>query len=299
MVAPDIEITVELARALLREQHPDLAERPIQIIGNGWDNTMLRLGDDLAVRLPRREAAAELVRNEQRWLPVLAPVLPAPVPVPVRTGRPSAALGYPWAWSIAPWVEGTRVADLPPAERRQLAGPLATFHRALHMPAPADAPRNPVRGVPLATRAEAFARRLARGRVPDPDRLQPLFDACLTAPEWDREPFWVHGDPHPGNLVATPDGALAVLDFGDLTAGDPATDLAAAWFVFDAAGRAAYQAALAEVHSPGDPVWIRAYGWALNMATSTFDSIEADAWIRRMGEHALAELLAEAPAIGR
>jgi len=295
MVAPDIEISVALADALVREQHPDLADRRIRILANGWDNTVLRLGDDLILRLPRREAAAELIRNEQRWLPRLAPALPAPIPVPVGVGEPSEALGYPWAWSVLPWIDGRRVSELPSAERRHLAEPLAAFHLALHTVAPADAPHNPVRGVPLSSRADAFARRLERGGVPDPDRLRALFDECLTAPNWDGPPLWLHGDPHPGNLLATPDGGLAVIDFGDITAGDPATDLAAAWFVFDAAGRSAYRAALAQRYSPADPVWTRAYGWALNMATSTFESLEADAWIRRMGEHALTELLSEAP----
>ena len=43
------------------------------------------LGDDLIVRLPRRQMAAELVANEQRWLPQIASHLPLPVPAPVRT----------------------------------------------------------------------------------------------------------------------------------------------------------------------------------------------------------------------
>ncbi|MER7797058.1 aminoglycoside phosphotransferase family protein [Microbacterium sp. NPDC096154] len=293
MVAPDIDVTVELARALLAEQHPDLADLPIRIAANGWDNTVLRLGADLALRLPRREAAAELIRHEQRWLPVLAPALPAgvPVPVPVRRGAPSAAHGYPWAWSVLRWIDGTRVADVPVRERRHLAEPLAAFHRALHRPAPGEAPRNPVRGVPLATRAEAFRARLVRNHGGDAARLRALFDASAAAPMWDRAPVWLHGDPHPGNLLATRDGGLAVIDFGDLAAGDPATDLAVAWLAFDAHGRATYRAALAEVHPTEDPVWHRAYGWALNVATAMLDSTDGDAWIRRMGERALHELL--------
>lgn len=294
MVAPDMDITVELAAALIAEQHSDLGGRAIRILANGWDNTVLRLGDDLILRLPRREAAAPLVRNEQRWLPELAPMLPVPIPVPVRTGKPSAALGYPWAWSVLPWIDGKRVEDIPVAERRHLAEPLAAFHRALHRPAPADAPANPVRGVPLAARAEVFRRRLERGSVPDPHRLLALFEDCVAAPRWDGLPVWLHGDPHAGNLLATPDGGLAVIDFGDITSGDPATDLAIAWFAFDAEGRAAYRAALADLHPADDPTWTRAYGWALNMATVTFESTAADAWIRRMGERALGELLAEA-----
>lgn len=41
--------------------------------------------------------------------------------------------------------------------------------------------------------------------------------------------MWVHGDLHPANAVVS-DGTLSgIIDFGDLFAGDPAWDLAAAW----------------------------------------------------------------------
>ena len=57
--------------------------------------------------------------------------------------------------------------------------------------------------------------------------------------------MWLHADPHPANLLVGADGRLAALiDFGDLTSGDPATDLAAAWMVFDAPGRAVFRSAL-------------------------------------------------------
>lgn len=63
----------DLVRALLRDQHPDLAERELTAVQGGWDNRMWRLGDDLAVRMPRTERAPSLLRSEQRWLPLLAP----------------------------------------------------------------------------------------------------------------------------------------------------------------------------------------------------------------------------------
>src|SRR5437764_15318826 len=75
-------------RLLLRSQFPALAELPLEELAHGWDNTLVRLGADLVIRLPRRQAAARLVEHEQRWLPVLAPRLPLPVPVPLYCGRP-------------------------------------------------------------------------------------------------------------------------------------------------------------------------------------------------------------------
>ncbi len=90
MPQAEVEITPALVERLLAEQHPDLlGGRELAILANGWDNTLVRLGEDLLVRLPRRQAAAELVEHEQAWLPRLAPRLPVPVPAPVRVGPSS------------------------------------------------------------------------------------------------------------------------------------------------------------------------------------------------------------------
>jgi len=44
----------------------------------------------------------------------------------------------------------------------------------------------------------------------------------------------VHGDLHPANVIVS-DGTLSgIVDFGDMFAGDPAWDLAAAWVVLPA-----------------------------------------------------------------
>jgi aminoglycoside phosphotransferase (APT) family kinase protein len=73
MPAAEVDVSPGLVRRLLAAQQPDLAQLPIEVMANGWDNLMCRLGDQLAVRLPRRALAASLLGHEQRWLPVLAP----------------------------------------------------------------------------------------------------------------------------------------------------------------------------------------------------------------------------------
>jgi hypothetical protein len=68
----EVEITAELVRDLLREQHPDLADRPLRLGARGWDNQLWRLGDDLAVRLPwATQSADELLCKEHAWLPAV------------------------------------------------------------------------------------------------------------------------------------------------------------------------------------------------------------------------------------
>ncbi|MBN1172554.1 MAG: aminoglycoside phosphotransferase family protein [Micromonosporaceae bacterium] len=231
----DVTINEQVVRDLLRAQHPDLTGSHVAHVATGWDNTTFRLGDDLAVRLPRIRVAAQLLEKEQRWLPVLAKHLPVSVPVPVRIGRPGS--GYPWPWSIVPWVDGRsgEYGPLAPSQTRQMGAFLA----ALHRPAPPDAPRNTWRGVPLTAKVASVAamidrlaeRSKASSAAVRWDRLLALLEAAVLAPV-DIEETWTHADLHPKNIIVR-DGALAsVIDWGDLTVGDPAIDLASAWMLF-------------------------------------------------------------------
>lgn len=232
---PDAEVTIDhgIVSGLVAEQHPDLADLPLVRLDAGWDNDLWRLGTDLVVRLPRRALSVPLVETEQRWLPELAPRLPLPVPAPVRVGGPSEA--YPWPWSIVRWLPGlpgdrTPVTNGPDAARR-----LASFLAALHQEAPPGAPRNGWRGVPLADRAETFAARMGSlAEHIDAAPLREIWDAALAAPVHPGPPVWVHGDMHPANVLVADGTLAAVIDFGDLSAGDPANDVAAAWMLLPA-----------------------------------------------------------------
>jgi aminoglycoside phosphotransferase (APT) family kinase protein len=286
--AAEFAVDVPLVRALLRDQHPDLAELPLEVVAEGWDNVIVRLGDLLAVRLPRRAAAARLIEHEQRWLPDIArrvaPVVP--VPDPVRIGRP--ALGFPWSWSVVRWLPGAPAADRVGGER--MGEQLAAFLDLLHRPAPPDAPENPVRAVPLATRTEALLTRLSTQDVPRARELAALWRAAAARPAHTAPPVWVHGDLHPFNVLVDPgpDRALrltAVIDFGDVTAGDPAVDVATAWLTLDGAGRAVLRERLAV----DDDTWERARGWAVSIASAMH--LSDDRTFRRAAARAITEVL--------
>lgn len=228
------DITEDLVRALLREQHPDLADRPLALGALGWDNQVWRLGDDLAVRLPwATQSADEMLRKEHTWVPRLAPHLPLAVPVPQRLGEPSGR--FPRPWLVTTWVPGEPADRAPATRAAESAQALAGFLTALHRPAPDDAPAGRGRGGPLADTAEDFDRGLASaaelGLVGDPDAVRAVWEDAAAAPEWAGPPMWVHGDLHPANVVTADGSICGVIDFGDLFAGDPAIDLAAAWIL--------------------------------------------------------------------
>ncbi|MGW0082827.1 phosphotransferase [Streptomyces sp. NPDC003393] len=270
MMRTGTEITAELIRDLLHDQHPDLAGRRLRLGARGWDNQVWRLGDDLAVRLPWATRSADrLLRKEHTWVPSLAPYLPLPVPVPQRLGEPSER--FPRPWIVTTWVAGAPADRAPATLAAPAAEALAAFLTALHRPAPASAPAGGYgRGGSLAYLAEQFAEQLASATelrlVADPGAVRAVWDDAVAAPEWAGPALWLHGDLHPANVL-TEDGTLCgVIDFGDLCAGDPACDLAAPWILlpdgaadrFHAAYRPAADAATRR----------RARGWAVLRALS-------------------------------
>jgi aminoglycoside phosphotransferase (APT) family kinase protein len=255
--AAEIDIDADLARRLLAAQHPDLAGLPVRPAASGWDNCTFRLGEELALRLPRRRVAAELLLNEQRWLPQLEARLPLRIPAPVRIGVAQGE--YPWPWSVVPWIAG-ETADLSPPDAGQ-GEVLAGFFGALHQPAPADAPRNPLRGVPLATRVELFESRMATlaGKL-DEARVRSIWADALAAPD-DAAPTWIQGDPHPRNVLVSGGRITAMIDWGDMARGDRASDLSSVWMVLpDIEARRRAMEALSSVSAD---TWRRARGWAV------------------------------------
>ena len=189
MTDSEIEITAELVHDLLKDQHPDLVGLPIREVAGGWGNQMWRLGDALAVRMPRMEGAPDLLRKECRWLPVLAPRLPLPVPTPVRIGEPSER--FPRPWSIMTWVRGEPLDYTSISRSDHAADALAGFLRALHVEAPAEAPTSSDRGAhpkKCTDGFDHFFQAVAPGGIAD--EVRAVWDDAVAAPEWESPPVW-------------------------------------------------------------------------------------------------------------
>lgn len=282
----EVTVTLEVVRELLSDQCPALAERSLARFGHGWDNEMFALGDDLLVRLPRREVAAGLIDHEVRCLPLVRPLVPVSLPVPVFAGRPGR--GFPWRWTVVPRLPGHTAADLPATDRGAAAEDLAAFMVGLHRPAPRDAPANPFRGVAPGSRGTGWRPYiLTAAGEPGWNHWQ----EWAAAPAWPGPPVWVHGDPHPLNLLLDARGRLTgVLDWGDVTAGDPASDLGMAWLMFEADDRARFVAACAASGRYDRAIWDRARAWALGLASvfvARSDDLQA---LASVGRHGLAQL---------
>lgn len=264
----ECDIDTALITRLLAEQCPELSAMPLHGRTEGWDNVIVRLGDHLAVRFPRRAVAAQLILNEQIWLPTLAEQLPLDVPQAYYAGHPGQ--GYPWHWSVLPWLKGNP-ADIEKMHATQ-ARVFATFLRCLHTTAPAHAPQNALRGVPLQQRAAAVEERMYRLMLQTDlitPHIQQLWHTALNA-QLDVQATWLHGDLHPRNILVEAGIITGIIDWGDITAGDCATDLAALWMLF-ADSQLREQAV--EAYGPISAATLsRARGWAILFGVMLLES---------------------------
>ena len=257
----ELETDASLIGRLLAAQFPHWADLPIEPVqSSGTDNAIYRLGDDMAVRLPRIHWATGQPELEHEWLPRLAPHLPLAIPVPLAQGAPGE--GYPWQWSIHRWLGGETATLERIADPDSFAKELAEFVTALQRIDAKDGPPAG-RGVPLAMRDAPTRAAIEElhGMV-DTDAMTAMWDAALQIPEWNGPDVWIHGDLAPGNLLVVDGRLSAVIDFGCLGVGDPACDAIVAWNLLTAETRNAYRAAL----RVDDDTWDRGRGWALSVA---------------------------------
>lgn len=263
---PPAEVTVDsdLARRLLESQHPGFLSGDVSLSGEGWDNFVFRVGERHALRIPRREVGVGLLENEQRWLPEVAARVLVRVPAPVAVGVPSTL--FRWPWSVVEWIPGTTAEGWTPSTAD--AERLATTLRALHEPAPPGAPTNPYRGVPMEERRVVVQERLPRLGL---EGVTPLWRRALAAPPAETR-VWLHGDLHPKNVLIREGALSGLIDWGDMTGGDPATDLACMWTLLDTEARVVF----ARTYAPSEAERCRAIGWAVHFASAMLDSGEPE-----------------------
>jgi aminoglycoside phosphotransferase (APT) family kinase protein len=258
MHADELPIDESLIRRLLTEQFPEWAALPLRRVRpDGTVNAIFRLGDELSVRLARRNGPTRPGGKEFEWLPRLAPVLPLDIPLPVAQGHPNPE--YPWFWEVHTWLEGETV-PVEKIDSIKAARDVAVFLTALQHMDPSGAPRG--RGEPLAKRDESFRYWLTRFRG-DP-AVAEEWERALAAPPWEGPPVWHHGDLDVRNWLVRDGRISGVIDWGAMGVGDPACDVMVAWKFHSPSARDAFRDAL----PADDATWARARGWVVSQAVA-------------------------------
>ncbi|MCW1803903.1 phosphotransferase [Brachybacterium squillarum] len=305
----DLPVDERRVRRLLEELdlEPGVEHTSLQLrigpapLGEGWDNVLWPVGEHrpvgevrperghrqeagadgrpVVLRVVRREAARPLLVREAIVLRLLNGAGPLPMRIPDLLGTHPEAL-------LVTWTPGAVAASAPAAQQERAAMALAAMLGAVHsLPLTASLERNPVRGVPLATRAAAFARDLDRAELPVRAREEARrrWERGLGAATWAGPDLLLHGDPHPGNLVAPEAGIEppALIDWGDATPGDPASDLGALLLHHpDATILARYREAASWRGVADEAVWAalvdRAGAWSVRLALALVTAYPAE-----------------------
>lgn len=266
-------------RELVSEQFPHWAHLPIRAVANGgWDNYTFHLGDEMSIRLPSAAEYALAVEKEHRWLTVLAPQLPKPIPVPLAKGVPND--NYPFSWSIYKWLNGKPASFDEITDSVKFAEALAAFIFSLQSIDTTDAPQpgkhNWFRGGSLNRFNDILQEALSglAGYI-DIELANEIWESALHA-QWSGAQKWFHGDLAQGNILLKEGQLTAVIDFGTCGVGDPACDIAIAWTLLTAQGRQVFRDEL----KIEDDMWLRGRGWALWKTLTTFahrpDGIDED-----------------------
>ncbi|HAT8325725.1 TPA: aminoglycoside phosphotransferase family protein [Legionella pneumophila] len=261
MMQPFI-IDEKLVCRLITSQFPHYSNLPVKPVAvGGWDNRTFHLGKDMLVRLPSAEQYELQVEKEQQWLLQLASLLPVPIPTPLAKGMPGE--GYPWKWSIYRWLEGETIVSANLSNLNEIAKDLATFLTAFHQIDSSGGPKPGMhsfyRGGDLKIYDPETRQAIdyLKGKI-DTDHATEIWETALNT-SWQGTPVWVHGDISAGNLLVKNGKLCAVIDFGQLSVGDPACDLAITWTLFAGDSRKIFR----EMLALDKGTWFRGQAWAL------------------------------------
>jgi aminoglycoside phosphotransferase (APT) family kinase protein len=241
---PDVVVNDALVRVLLAEQFPNLDANSARLHGEGWDNSVWVVEERWAFRFPHRAVAVPGVERELVVLPLLAPLLPTPIPSPAFVGRPSDRFAWPFFGApLLPGLEPAEIA-LTDADRAEVAAQLGRFLRALHdVELAVDLPVDPIRRADMPFRVTRTRERLAELSVlwEPPPRVAGILAAAEALPP-STEFVVTHGDLHLRHLLVHRGALSGVIDWGDVCRSDPAIDLMLVWMLLPPSARARFEA---------------------------------------------------------
>eukprot|EP00808_Paulinella_micropora_P024423 g36707.t1 len=297
------ELDTRQAAQLIGARFPELRPVTLSLLGQGWDNSVFLVNKRYAFRFPRRALAVELLANELKALRVFSSLQPPTalslkVPAPLFDSNPQSHTtphidsAWPFAgYDFLPGCVAAR-ANLTRAQRIAIASPLAQFLREMHsLPASlAEAcglPADLLDRLNSVKRALATKERLAElehaGLISSTQHLraQHIIDTAPNPLQLDQKVrVIVHGDLHAAQVLVDGENRLtAVIDWGDVHVGHPATDWAVAHAMLPPQGLAVFRA----IYGPIDEL-----GWKAARARATWHSVALAAYAHARGAFVMA-----------
>jgi aminoglycoside phosphotransferase (APT) family kinase protein len=262
-----VELTLAQVASALRAQVPELGGLSIRRVKSaGTVVAPFRVGEGFLARIPlvpvADAAARARLQAEAEHALFLADKLPVQVPRPLHLGEPFA--GYPGLWSVWTWVEGTSLDQTREVDQeclaRELAALLVTFHT---LPTGGQGWNGVGRGGRPLADTEWVRTSIQRcAHLLDPSAATAVWERALAAPPHTGPAVYIHGDPVSGNLIIRSGRLSGLVDIAEPSIGDPASDLAPAWTIFEEPARSVFRDAM----GLDDATSARGRGWAFEMA---------------------------------
>jgi aminoglycoside 2''-phosphotransferase len=226
---------ISLYISLIQQNFPEVELRSVRPITRGWDSFVLDVNGELIFRFPMRDDVMVYLRREIRLLPLLEPALTTPIPHFRYLGQGNA--DYPHTFVGYTKLDGVALEseEITGEQLARLAPALARFLSELHR-----FPTGPAIQAGVEAHTPEQWRERYRARYLDlQKRVFPRLDEELRARSaqlWegfleDRtvfafQPALIHCDLNGEHILCDPErGVLTgVIDWGDVTIGDPALD---------------------------------------------------------------------------
>ena len=289
----EILVSDEVARNLIADQFPEWSQLPIlRIPSSGTVNTIFRIGDGFAARLPIRPDDPELMRKalEEEAMANVEFMQYSPFlsPIPIAIGTPGP--GYPLPWSVQTWLPGILATETDSGESTDFARDLAALVAALR-------------------RAQTSGRKFSGGGrggdLRDHDQWvetcirnsATMFDARQLEDMWayfralprESTDVMTHGDLTSQNILVDRDRLAGVLDCGGFGPADPALDVIAGWHLLEDGPRDVFRAQL----RCDELEWERSKAWAFEQALgAVWYYVDSNPAMHTMGHLTLSRIIA-------
>ena len=211
-------------------ENPGLSVRSAAVLGEGWNSRVYLVNNDLVFRFPKRSEQWVELDREIKFLAFAADRLTLPVPRYVQVLRESSAATFGYA--AYRYINGRalNVSAITQSQRIAQAERIGNFLQVLHglKPHPDIAsilPREEARMI-----AQEYCARADREVIPqltssEAKALRMQFETHLSAPSNFRfTPVVLHADLGKDHIVEEDSSVSGVLDFGDVSWGDPDYD---------------------------------------------------------------------------